>query len=84
MHIPAELDDPDDRDSDLIPRAFGQLLIDEMAMFPNGRFRDMTDSTTQAMKHLRGLNLLIRRDEREERRLMAGMHYAQPQPLYDV
>ena len=44
----------------------------------------MTDSTTQAMKHLRGLNLLIRRDEREERRLMAGMHYVQPQPLYDV
>jgi hypothetical protein len=84
VNIPAEPEDPDDHTSTLIPRAFGQLLVDEMAMFPNGRFRDMTDATTQAMKHLRGLGLLVRRDEREEQRLRGALHFSQPVPLYDV
>ena len=33
-------------------------LIDEAAVFPNGKHDDYTDSTTQAIKHLRDMNLL--------------------------
>jgi predicted phage terminase large subunit-like protein len=29
------------------------MVVDEMAVFPKGRYRDLTDSATQAMKHVR-------------------------------
>lgn len=84
VHVPAELDDPNDPDSDLVPRDFAQLMIDDAAMFPNGRFRDVVDSMTQALKHLRSMGLAVRREEREEERLMKSMNYEQARPLYDV
>lgn len=84
IHVPAELDDPNDETSGLVPRQFGQTLIDEMAVFPNGRYRDLTDSTTQAFKHLRAMGLAVRRGEREEERIAASIHLPPAQPLYEV
>ena len=34
-------------------KAYAKLIIDEMASFPRGRFKDITDSATQALWWLR-------------------------------
>lgn len=44
-------------------RAWVAMVIDEMAVFPRGKHRDLTDSATQAIKHLRDLNILVDDDE---------------------
>lgn len=44
-------------------RAWAEMVIDEMSLFPKGRYKDLTDSATQAIKHLRDLGLLQRSDE---------------------
>lgn len=82
--VPASLEDPKDPSSGLVPRDWAQLVIDEMAVFPNGRFRDLTDSTTQALKHLRGVGLAVRREERMDEQIARSMHKEQMPPLYPV
>jgi hypothetical protein len=49
-------------------RDFARMVQDEMALFPKGRFKDLTDSATQALRWMRQQGLLQRRDEivREE------------------
>jgi predicted phage terminase large subunit-like protein len=37
---------------------FAELVIDEMAVFPKGRYKDLTDSATQAIKSMRDWGLL--------------------------
>jgi hypothetical protein len=39
------------------------MVQDEMALFPKGRFKDLTDSATQALRWMRQQGLLQRRDE---------------------
>lgn len=39
-------------------REWAQMVIDEAAAFPRGRYKDLTDATTQAIKHLRDYGLL--------------------------
>lgn len=39
-------------------RDWAELVINEMESFPRHKYRDLTDSTTQAMKHLRAAGLL--------------------------
>lgn len=81
VHVPASRSDPDDPDS-LVPRDWAQMVIDEAAVFPNGRYRDLTDSATQALRHLRAVGLAVRREEREEERLARSMHREKLAPLY--
>ena len=38
-------------------RDWAQMVIDEMAVFPKGKYKDLTDSATQAIKHLRDVGL---------------------------
>jgi predicted phage terminase large subunit-like protein len=38
-------------------RDWSEMVITEMAMFPNGKYKDLTDSTTQAIKWLRDQGL---------------------------
>jgi predicted phage terminase large subunit-like protein len=38
-------------------RDWAQMVIDELANFPKGRYDDLTDSTTQAILYLRGVGL---------------------------
>lgn len=60
------------------------LVIPEMALFPKGRFSDLTDSATQAMKYLRDAGLAQTDDEaeREERRNVE--HKPRAKPIYPV
>lgn len=39
-------------------RDYAELVIDEMAVFPKGKYDDLTDSTTQALSYLRDVGLL--------------------------
>ena len=44
-------------------REWAEMVIDEMAVFPKGKYKDLTDSTTQAIKYVRDSGLL--RTDRE-------------------
>jgi predicted phage terminase large subunit-like protein len=44
-------------------RDWADLVIDEMATFPKGRYKDLTDSATQAVKFLRDAGLIVHRHE---------------------
>jgi len=81
VHVPASRSDPDDPDS-LVPRDWAQVAIDDCAVFPHGRYRDIVDSITQALRHLRSVGLAVRREEREEERIARSMHREKVPPLY--
>lgn len=83
--VPVSHRNPKDRESELVPRDWAQLVIDETSIFPNGRFKDLTDSTTQALKHLRQIGFAIRRDERDQVRAIQAQHgTTRLDPLYEV
>ena len=49
-------------------REWAEMVIDEMAVFPKGKYKDLTDSTTQAIKYLRdtGMAFTDRETHRQE------------------
>lgn len=44
-------------------REWADVVIDEMAMFPHGRYDDLTDTATQALTHLRRGGMLQQKSE---------------------
>jgi predicted phage terminase large subunit-like protein len=51
-------------------REWGEKVTEEMAVFPKGRYKDLTDAMTQGIKHLRDNGMLrsddeVRIDQRE-------------------
>ena len=59
-----------------------RIGIPEMEVFPKGRYDDLTDSTTQAIRYLRD-NGLLRTDQEEHGWPMDGVqHKPRPKPLY--
>jgi predicted phage terminase large subunit-like protein len=66
-------------------RDWGEMLQDEMAIFPKGKTDDLTDSATQAIKHLRSLGLLSSSDnESRAARDESLKPKKQMKPLYPV
>lgn len=61
-----------------------ETVIDEMAVFPKGKYDDLTDSATQAIKHLRDLGFANTDDEASAIEIDAVTHKPQPKPLYPV
>ncbi len=61
---------------------YAKLLMDEMAMFPTGRFKDMTDSTTQALWYLRQNGFLVMSEEIKRSMLRAAKKRKALAPLY--
>jgi hypothetical protein len=63
-------------------RDWAELVLTEMEVFPKGRYDDLTDSTTQAIRYLRD-NGLLRSDQEEHVWAMDGVrHKPRPKPLY--
>jgi predicted phage terminase large subunit-like protein len=65
-------------------RDWADMVIDEMATFPKGRYKDLTDSATQAIKFIRDAGLIVHRHEiafedNELRTFKPNKRYA---PLY--
>lgn len=63
-------------------REWSELVIDEMSVFPKGRFDDITDSATQAVKWLRDRGMLETDEETHAAEMDGVMHKPQPKPLY--
>lgn len=65
-------------------RDWAQMVIDEMAVFPKGKYKDLTDSATQAIKHLRDKGFAQTDEEVRAQDAARVMHRPQPQALYPV
>lgn len=69
-------------------KAYAKLAVDEMASFPRGRFKDITDSATQALWWLRKNGFLVTGDTHRTRQVKAaaraGKKTKPKQALYPV
>lgn len=63
-------------------RQWGADLVDEMAIFPKGKFDDLTDATTQGIKHLRDIGLLRNDSEIRQQLVEAAKPKGRPKRLY--
>ena len=67
-------------------RAFADMVVDEMAMFPRGKHDDLTDCVTQGLWWLHQHNWLVRHEERAEmeKNVKTLQSVRQEMPLYPV
>jgi phage terminase large subunit-like protein len=63
-------------------RAWAQMVVDELAVFPKGRYKDLTDSTSQALKHLRSAGFIRLPDEVERDKAARLRYKPQRKRLY--
>ncbi len=61
-------------------REWANMVIDEVSSFPKGKYKDLTDSTSMAMKHIRARLMLP--DERLFYEDLRAQHKPPSQPLY--
>jgi phage terminase large subunit-like protein len=65
-------------------KTFADLVIDEVAVFPNGAYDDLTDTVSYALRYLRDMNYALQTDEQSQMDIDEQMHRSRPMPLYDV
>jgi phage terminase large subunit-like protein len=65
----------------LLFRDWAQMVIDQMAIFPKGR-DDLTDTASQALKHLRSIGFARLEDEVETDKRNALKYRPKPKKLY--
>lgn len=66
-------------------KAFSEMVIEEMSLFPRAPHDDLCDSTFQAISHLRARGLANTDEETTAAEIQAVMHRgAPPRPLYPV
>jgi predicted phage terminase large subunit-like protein len=65
-------------------RDWSDLVIEEMEVFPKHKYKDLTDSTTQAIKHLRDIGLAQTDEEAHEAEMETVRHKPKAKPLYQV
>lgn len=63
-------------------RDWAEMVIDEMALFPKGKYDDLTDSATQAIKYLREMGLAQTDQEAREVELANVRHKPKMKALY--
>lgn len=61
-------------------RDWSEMVKDEMAIFPKHKYDDLTDSATQAIKHLRDSGLLRSDEDRMAEEREAVTHKGAPRP----
>lgn len=65
-------------------REWSEMVIEEVSSFPKGRYKDLTDATSQALKYIRDIGLLLRPEERQFMADMSARYVPPSTPLYDV
>lgn len=65
-------------------RMWVKTLVDEMAIFPRGRYDDQVDSTTQALRWMRRNGMLIMASERKALLVEQEKYKRRLMPLYEV
>lgn len=63
-------------------REWGEKVTEEMAVFPKGKYKDLTDAMTQAIKHLRDNGMLRSDDEVRIEQREALVPKKKMKPLY--
>lgn len=61
---------------------WSEMVIREMETFPTGRYKDLTDSATQAIKYLRETGLIVHRGEQVVAEEEQQRYRGRLQPLY--
>jgi hypothetical protein len=67
-----------------LKRQWPETLITDMALFPRGRFDDMVDSTTQAIKWLRKHGMLVMAEEKRNNLIQQEEYKRRAMPIYEV
>ena len=67
-----------------MPPAWCGTIIDQFASFPKTRFKDLVDSSTHALQHLRDSDLLVRGEEFDADFEEGLQLPRRPKPLYEV
>jgi len=70
--------------ADTMKRQWVKTLVDDLAIFPRGRYDDQVDATTQALRWLRRNGLLIMAAERKALLVEQEKFKRRLMPLYDV
>lgn len=65
-------------------RDWAEMVIDESAVFPNGKYKDLTDSMTQAISYLRKTGLAQTDEETTAEENRAVEHRPQQNAIYPV
>lgn len=65
-------------------RDWAEMTIDEMAVFPKGKYKDLTDSATMAVKYLRDTGMANTDEETHAAEMEGVMHRPRQRPLYPV
>lgn len=65
-------------------REWAEMVISEMESFPKGRYDDLTDSATQALKHLRESAIIQHPEEQQREELRRMRHRPKVKRLYPV
>lgn len=65
-------------------KSWAQMVIDEMAAFPKGKWADLTDCATQALTWLRKQGMLLFGVEADEDNLRANTFRSERPPPYEV
>lgn len=63
---------------------WSDMVIREMEVFPKGKYDDLTDSATQALKYLRDAGLAKTGEELSVEEYERGLHRSRPKALYPV
>ena len=65
-------------------REWAEMVIEEMSVFPKGRYDDLTDSATQAINYLRRIGFAHTDDEVTFDEMESIRHRPKPKALYPV
>jgi late competence protein required for DNA uptake (superfamily II DNA/RNA helicase) len=60
------------------------MVIAQVAQFPFSKNDDITDTVSQALRHLRDVGLIARAAEREVEQEELKRYHRDPEPLYSV
>jgi predicted phage terminase large subunit-like protein len=67
-----------------LPPTWAGTVIDQFSSFPKTRYKDIVDSGTHALQHLRDMGILVRREEHDQSHESAMRLPGKRKPLYDV
>ena len=63
---------------------WARLVLDRMGIFPKGKRKDLVDTATMALRHLRDTGMALRSEEAEEAAEQDNSYKSTPGVLYDV
>ena len=63
-------------------RAWADMVITQVGQFPKGKHDDLVDTVSQALRHMREINLLVRAPERINEIESMKSYVSKPTPLY--